>query len=232
MRRIALFASIVVVLLVGEALAQQNTAVQLPTFSFFSTSTTVSVPDGGSALMGGMSRSSEGRNEFGVPGLGKLGRPFKNSAIGKQTGASSTRVTVQIHDFEEMDEAILGQPASAFALAARQAREAGAVASLPPRPAGAGSSWAVAKPAGDQPVRGVAEVKAQRAAEQATKLSEANDYFQRGQKAESDGKKGVAKVYYQMAARRATGQLKDQVLARLDAVSGTRAGSQLAQSGR
>jgi hypothetical protein len=35
-----------------------------------------------------------------------------------------------------------------------------------------------------------------------------------------------------MAARRATGQLKDQVLVRLDAVSAPRTGPQLAQSGR
>ena len=231
MRLIAL-STVAAALLASEAVAQQNAAVQLPTFSFFSTNTTVSVPDRGSALLGGIGRSSEGRNEFGVPGLGQLGRPFKNSAIGSQKGAMSTRVTVQIHDFEEMDEAILGQPASAFAVAARQAREAGAVASLPPRPAGAGSSWAVSKPAGGTAALSVAEVKAQRAAEQASKLSEANDYFQRGQKAEAEGKKGVAKIYYQMAARRATGQLKDQVLVRLDAVSVPRASAQLAQGGR
>ena len=50
--------------------------------------------------------------------------------------------------------------------------------------------------------------------------AEADDYFARGQQAEADGKMAVAKIYYQMAARRATGDLKQQVLARLDAVSG------------
>jgi hypothetical protein len=49
MRVIALF-TVAAALLASEARAQPNAAVQLPTFSFFSTSTTVSVPDGGSAL--------------------------------------------------------------------------------------------------------------------------------------------------------------------------------------
>ncbi len=41
--------------------------VQLPTFSFVTVTTTVSVPDGGTVLLGGIKRLSEGRNEFGVP---------------------------------------------------------------------------------------------------------------------------------------------------------------------
>ena len=41
--------------------------VQLPTFSFTTVTTTVSVPDGGTVLLGGIKRLSEGRNEFGVP---------------------------------------------------------------------------------------------------------------------------------------------------------------------
>ena len=40
---------------------------QLPTFSFVTVTTTVSVPDGGTVLLGGIKRLSEGRNEFGVP---------------------------------------------------------------------------------------------------------------------------------------------------------------------
>ena len=45
----------------------QGTTVQLPTFSFTTVTTTVSVPDGGTVLLGGIKRLSEGRNEVGVP---------------------------------------------------------------------------------------------------------------------------------------------------------------------
>ena len=62
--------------------------------------------------------------------------------------------------------------------------------------------------------------QANRAARQATRADEADSFFARGQRAEADGKPNVAKIYYQMAARRATGDLKQQVQARLDAVSG------------
>ena len=60
---------------------------QLPTVSAFTVNTTVSVPDRGSALLGGISRASSGRNEFGVP-LAPF-RPFRNSAIGHEVGAST-----------------------------------------------------------------------------------------------------------------------------------------------
>src|SRR5689334_6815762 len=48
--------------------------------------TTVVVPDGGEALAARYGTYSEGRNEFGVPGLGKLpyaGRGFRNIGQGR-----------------------------------------------------------------------------------------------------------------------------------------------------
>ena len=66
----------------------EGTTVQLPTFAFISVATTVSVPDGGSVLLGGIKRLSEGRNEFGVPILNKIpyvNRLFKNVAVGRET---------------------------------------------------------------------------------------------------------------------------------------------------
>ncbi len=82
--------------------------VQLPTFSFFSVSTTVSVPDNGGAFMGGINRASTGRNEFGVPGLAFPG--FQNRSIGQDMSASNVWATATIHDFEAMDQAILNSP--------------------------------------------------------------------------------------------------------------------------
>ena len=52
-----------------------------------SVNTTVSVPDGGTVLMGGLKRLSEGRNEFGPPVISKipyLNRLFKNVGYGRE----------------------------------------------------------------------------------------------------------------------------------------------------
>jgi hypothetical protein len=67
----------------------------VPTSTRLSLSTTVTVPDGGTVTLGGYSRLSEGRNEFGPPVLGKLpyaGRAFRNVGYGRSV--QSTRVTV------------------------------------------------------------------------------------------------------------------------------------------
>lgn len=84
-------------------------AVQLPTFGYNTTTTTVSVPDRGGAYMGGIKRSSSGRTESGAPLL-----PFSNRSIGNQTSATSFSVHAYIHDFEAMDEAALNAGAAAI----------------------------------------------------------------------------------------------------------------------
>jgi general secretion pathway protein D len=81
--------------------------VQLPSFSQISVVTTVSVPDGGTVLLGGIKRLSEGRNEFGVPLLSKLpyiNRLFKNVAIGRETDSLMMMVTPRIIIQEEEEE--------------------------------------------------------------------------------------------------------------------------------
>ncbi len=84
-----------------------GTTVQLPTFSFVTVTTTVSVPDGGTVLLGGIKRLSEGRNEFGVPMLNKLpyiNRLFKNVGIGRETQSLMMMVTPRIIIQEEEEE--------------------------------------------------------------------------------------------------------------------------------
>ena len=86
--------------------------VQLPSFSFVSVVTTVSVPDGGTVLLGGIKRLSEGRSEFGVPLLSKvpyINRLFKNVAIGRETDSLMMMVTPRIIIQEEEEER-LGLP--------------------------------------------------------------------------------------------------------------------------
>ena len=84
-----------------------GTTVQLPTFSFVTVTTTVSVPDGGTVLLGGIKRLSEGRNEYGVPILDKipyLNRLFKNVGIGRDTSSLMMMVTPRIIIQEEEEE--------------------------------------------------------------------------------------------------------------------------------
>jgi general secretion pathway protein D len=87
----------------------QGTTVQLPTFSFISVTTTVSVPDGGTVLLGGIKRLNEGRNEYGVPILNKIpyiNRLFKNVGIGRETQSLMMMVTPRIIIPEEEEENI------------------------------------------------------------------------------------------------------------------------------
>jgi general secretion pathway protein D len=81
--------------------------VQLPTFSFISVVTTVSVPDGGTVLLGGIKRLAEGRNEFGVPLLSKIpyvNRLFRNVGIARATNSIMMMVTPRIIIQEEEEE--------------------------------------------------------------------------------------------------------------------------------
>jgi general secretion pathway protein D len=72
------------------------------------------VPDGGTVLLGGIKRLSEGRNEFGVPILSKLpyiNRLFKNVGIGRDTSSLMMMVTPRIIIQEEEEER-LGIPST------------------------------------------------------------------------------------------------------------------------
>jgi hypothetical protein len=67
-------------------------------------------------------------------------------------------------------------------------------------------------------VPSVAEARRMRQVEQATQNAEALVQFERGLTAEEGGKPGVAKIYYNMALKRADGELRSRILARLKAV--------------
>lgn len=66
----------------------------------------------------------------------------------------------------------------------------------------------------------VAEAIRLRAAEEASQDGQALKYMELARSAEEAGKPSVAKLYYQMAARRASGELKTQILARLNDLTG------------
>ncbi len=90
----------------------EGTTIQLPTFSFTTVTTTVSVPDGGTVLLGGIKRLSEGRNERGVPMLSKIpyiNRLFRNVGIGRESQSLMMMVTPRIIIQEEEEDRVLGQ---------------------------------------------------------------------------------------------------------------------------
>ena len=95
----------------GLQTISQGTTVQLPEFIFTTVNTTVSVPDGGTVLLGGIKRLKEGRNERGVPMLNKLpfiNRLFSNVGIGREASSLMLMVTPRIIIQEEEEELLLG----------------------------------------------------------------------------------------------------------------------------
>jgi len=146
-------------------------------------------------------------NEFGAPLM-----PFGNRSFGSERSASGASVSVYVHDFEAMDEMLLGPDFRARASAGQRA-----VAGSPARAVVASGDPRRAPSAGAS-LPSVAEILAQRRREQEIRQAEAQDFFERGQAAEEAGKTNVARIYYQMAARRAGGSLKTRILARLDSI--------------
>ena len=116
-RKVALFCSIV--LASGAAFcatpskcSAQGLTVQLPTVRFFSVDTTVMVPDGGTAFLGGVSRHAEGSVTRGVPGLSNIpgaGRLFKNRAIGSDTSRSGASVSTRILIMSELEAEVMAE---------------------------------------------------------------------------------------------------------------------------
>lgn len=81
------------------AVAEAQVAVQQPAVGGFGVSTTVSVPDRGSARLGGVSSAASGRFNSGIF------RPGTSSGL--ERSASSLSTSVYIHDLQAMDEALL-----------------------------------------------------------------------------------------------------------------------------
>ena len=95
-----------------QAAGAGDVSVQQPIISTTSVLTTVSVPDGGTVLLGGVKRLSESRNMAGVPILNKipyLSRLFKNTGVGRETSSLMLMVTPRIVILEEEEE-LLGIP--------------------------------------------------------------------------------------------------------------------------
>ncbi len=69
-----------------------------------------------------------------------------------------------------------------------------------------------------QPAMSVAEARRLHAAELEAAQQEAQRYWQKGLAAEEEGSLASARIYYRLAAKRATGELQKQILSRLEAI--------------
>lgn len=183
-----------------------GSSVQLPTFSYFGVQTSVSVPDGGGMSLGGVGGGAEGGNQFGP-----------NRSSGSQVSSRQMQVHVQIHDMAELDAQVLA-------------------AAAPPKPAGPPDANALALQAARASSAGhaamsVADARRLHETQSDGQNDEARKWFDRAQQAESDGKPGTAKIYYQMAARRATGPLQATIIQHLHDLSAGGAAASVAQGG-
>jgi phage protein D len=152
--------------------------------------------------LGGVNRSTTARNSAGLPLL-----PGGNTGISKSQSAGSVRISAWIHDLEAMDRFLLEQaaerrapgvdPAVQQVVDARRATERSAAQSL--------EAIRLANQAEDD--------AAQR--QLAGQLAKAREL-------EEAGKPGVARIYYRMALKRATGPLRSAIATRLAEIDGAR----------
>ena len=194
---------LLVVAQAGQAAAQQNgVAVQLPTFSYFTVNTTVSVPDSGGAYVAAMKRQGFGRDEFGP-------LPRSGSSIGRGVQAGGLHISATIHDQQEMDEAVLGA-------------SEGTGAGEPSDEGLAGHLAAARKSTAGRATSSVSAIRQKQSLRKAAEAALALEYLERGRRAETGNQPGAAKVYYRMAAKRSTGELQQEALKRLTALSDPR----------
>jgi hypothetical protein len=190
--------------LASIAFAQSPTTVQLPTFSFFTVNTTVSVPDSGGTYLGGLLRGRDSSSMRGLapfPGLASRG-------IASERSAGGMSIRAWIHDFRKLDDAILAEAAATRKETDPVAIKGKALAeSLEKSPAG--------NPAADAPFLSVAEIRRQNEEQDQVRREEALAYFTKGEEYRAAGKPGLARMNYQRAAARDSGKVKEAALKRI-----------------
>ncbi len=217
-RQVLLFVSLTCAIGASGAQAQ---VVQLPTFSSFSISTTVSVPDSGAGFVGGVSRGSWGSRSRGVPGFSNApgaSRLFTNRSSGSSVSSSGAYATAPITDHAERDRLLLDG-------AAARRGELG-FASETDRRAAYLSEFVARSPktSPDEPIA----TRREDASDAAARLAAANaeheakmaEYIKRAESAELAGRLGAARCCYDVLIRRGSAAQKrfaEQRLAALDA---------------
>ena len=193
--------------LAAKLSAQGPTTVQLPTFSVFSVDTSVLVPDGGSASLGGISRAADGSISRGF-GPGPL---FSNRGLAGTRGASGVSVHATIIDHEALDKAVLAEAAARRGDVAEDAKVKKGMALGEKASARAGG--------GSTELLSVAELRRRNSAQDDAQLREAAELWEKAAAYEADQKPAVARQYYLRAARLNVAQYKQRALARAAALA-------------
>jgi hypothetical protein len=188
-----------VALVAAPAAAQQgasgaNVTVQLPNFSVFGVNTSVLVPDSGPSPL------ARERQAFYSRVMSRGLNPQR--AFGVQRGAAMAAATAQVHDARRADEELLR--------AVRSRRTNWVRGSTP-------TALRSAEPAGG--LSSLAEIERQADAQAAANNREAAELVNRARQAHKAGKHNVAGIYYDMAARKATGPLKADIDAKRRALA-------------
>lgn len=173
--RLSALPALIILLSLSSAAKAQQLTVQQPEFQIFSTNTTVVVPDRGEAFLGGMKTARSSRSSYGFSPFG--------STLGLERSGSTMSVSVYIHDFAAMDEYLLNQ--------------ASPLPSYGMTPYATHAYSEISR--GTPPVAGA--LKSSPEQQEVTGLQKAAKYLELGLQAEQDGKPGVARLHYQMAAR-------------------------------
>ncbi len=192
-------------------------AVQLPSFQWFSVNTAVLAPDRGGADLAGVRRSSHGASRYGTPGVGKLpglGRLLGNRALGSSAGETGVSVHVTVIDHEALDRAVLEQ-----AKRQRNSRSNVSPQTVSPQVAElsqrlSSSARSAASESGD--LQSVAEIRRQRAQRTEAQHQEALRLAAQGKQAAEKGSVGAARIFYQMAYRRADVALQQKIAQQLE----------------
>lgn len=181
----------------AESSAQQNaTVVQLPTFSFFSVSTTVMAPDSGRGYMGMLSRASRVRPTYGHPLVG-------NRGLSNFANFAGMNVSAQVHDMRWMDEMLLGRVVivepepdeHAMANRSKFAQQLAEETAAKAQAAAYGSMH-------------INDIRRRKAAEQAAAVTE---YLVKAEESRDNGKLALSKYYLERAAMRSAGNLKEEI---------------------
>ncbi|MCA9119037.1 MAG: hypothetical protein H6822_17120 [Planctomycetaceae bacterium] len=193
--------------------------VQLPTYRVFSVGTTVSVPDGGAAYLGGVTRGSWSSSSRGVPGLSQvpgLNRLFTNRTSASSISSSHAYATATIIDHAEIDRVLLAEAAT------RRGESTGP--SQTDRRAAYLSEFVARRPelsVSPPPITGSVESVdvAARTMDACTKYeAEMAVHLQRAQAAEAAGHLGSARCNYKVLLRRGSDQQKQLAALRLTAM--------------
>jgi hypothetical protein len=101
-KRMFRFVTLSLCLGISTTCLEAQVVLQQPVVGVTGVQTVVSVPDGGSGYLGGVSRARDSRATYGFTPFG--------SSLGREVYRSGTDVRVTIHDFEAMDQRLLAQP--------------------------------------------------------------------------------------------------------------------------